>query len=167
MPTFVYADRCKGCGRCIYICPADNMQFVPGLKYRRSYNADPISCWECYNCVKYCPEHAVEVRSYADFVPLGGRVIPLRDTKNNVIYWRVEYRDGTIYEFAFPIRTTPWDSIRPPTEWPERTDLDSEYLSGEPDALGVPELPMPGKGPELLEKATKEIKFPVDPIKRK
>ncbi|MBP1449214.1 MAG: adenylyl-sulfate reductase subunit beta, partial [Thermoproteus sp.] len=126
---------CKGCGRCVDICPADNMRIDP--KLRKSYNADPVYCWECLNCVKYCPEHAVDVRGYVDFCPLGASLTVLRDTKKNVVYWRVVYRNGAVKEFAFPIRTTPWGSIKPPTEWPERTDIDSELLSGEPELLGV------------------------------
>jgi len=39
MPTFVYSSQCKGCGKCVDICPADNMHYNP--KVRRAYNADP------------------------------------------------------------------------------------------------------------------------------
>lgn len=143
MPTFVYTSLCKGCGKCIDICPADNMQYDP--KTRRAYNADPVSCAECLNCVKYCPEHAVDVRTYADFAPLGMRLGVIRDTKKNIIYWRIMYRDGTIYEFASPIRTTPWGSARGALDIPPREDLDSELLAMEdnPEYLGFPELPRP------------------------
>jgi adenylylsulfate reductase subunit B len=55
------------------------------------------------NCVKYCPEHAVDVRPYSDFAPLGARVGVVRDTKKNIIYWRIVFRDGTVYDFASPI----------------------------------------------------------------
>ncbi|MEM0465063.1 adenylyl-sulfate reductase subunit beta [Pyrobaculum sp.] len=143
MPTFVYSSLCKGCGKCVDICPADNMQYNP--KNRKGYNADPIMCAECMNCVKYCPEHAVDVRPYADFAPLGARIGVVRDTKKNIIYWRIMYRDGTVYEMASPIRTTPWGSAKGALEYPERTDLDSELLAMEdkPEYLGFPELPRP------------------------
>ena len=39
--------------------------------YRRSYNIEPNFCWECYSCVKACPQKAIDVRGYADFAPLG------------------------------------------------------------------------------------------------
>ncbi len=143
MPTFVYSSQCKGCGKCVDICPADNMHYNP--KVRRAYNADPVSCAECMNCVKYCPEHAVDVRTYSDFAPLGARVGVVRDTKKNIIYWRVVFRDGTVYDFASPIRTTPWGSARGAMDIPERADLDSELLALEdkPEYLGFKELPRP------------------------
>jgi adenylylsulfate reductase subunit B len=154
MPTFVYSALCKGCGKCVDICPADNMQFNPRI--RKAYNADPVSCSECLNCVKYCPEHAVDVRSYADFIPLGARVGVVRDTKKNVIYWRIMFRDGTIRDFAVPIRTTPWGSAKGALDFAERADLDSELLCCEdnPEFLGFKELPRPKElkyftGPEF------------------
>jgi 4Fe-4S binding domain. len=119
------------------------MQFNP--KVRRAYNADPVSCVECMNCVKYCPEHAVDVRPYSDFAPLGARVGVVRDTKKNIIYWRIVYRDGTVYDFASPISPTPWGSARGALDIPERADLDSELLALEdkPEYLGFKELPRP------------------------
>ena len=35
-------------------------------------------CSECYACVKLCPQDAIHVRGYADFVPLGAMVQPKR-----------------------------------------------------------------------------------------
>ena len=68
MPTFVYMTRCDGCGHCVDICPSDIMHIDP--TYRRAYNIEPNMCWECYSCVKACPQHAIDVRGYADFAPL-------------------------------------------------------------------------------------------------
>ena len=72
MPTFVYMTRCDGCGHCVDICPSDIMHI--DTTYRRAYNIEPNFCWECYSCVKACPQHAIDVRGYADFAPLGIRV---------------------------------------------------------------------------------------------
>ena len=72
MPTFTYMTRCDGCGECVDICPSDIMHIDP--VYRRSYNIEPNFCWECYSCVKACPQHAIDVRGYADFAPLGHSV---------------------------------------------------------------------------------------------
>ena len=69
MPTFVYMTRCDGCGECVDICPSDIMHI--DRTYRRAYNIEPNFCWECYSCVKACPQHAIDVRGYADFAPLG------------------------------------------------------------------------------------------------
>ena len=72
MPTFVYMTRCDGCGHCVDICPSDIMHIDP--TYRRAYNIEPDMCWECYSCVKACPQNAIDARGYADFAPLGHSV---------------------------------------------------------------------------------------------
>jgi adenylylsulfate reductase, subunit B len=104
-------------------------------------------CWECFPCVKACPQKAIEVRSYSDFAPLGGRVTCDRDTSANVITWHVKYRNGKEYNFVFPIRTSPWGSIRSPEQYPKPTedDLMGPMLAGEPAILGLREIPRPGR----------------------
>ena len=79
MPTFVYMTRCDGCGHCVDICPSDIMHI--DKTYRRAYNIEPNMCWECYSCVKACPQHAIDVRGYADFAPLGHSVRVDRDDR--------------------------------------------------------------------------------------
>ena len=112
MPSFVIAEKCDGCKAqdktaCQYICP--NNLMVLDRDLMKAYNQEPEQCWECYNCVKICPQQAMEVRAYADFVPLGGNVIPLRGTDS--IMWTVKFRNGKLKRFKFPIRTTPEGSV--------------------------------------------------------
>jgi adenylylsulfate reductase subunit B len=76
-----------------------------------AFNQEPDQCWECYCCVKSCPQQAIEVRPYADIVPLGGSVQPLRGMDS--IMWSINFRNGTSKRFTFPIRTTPEGSIDP------------------------------------------------------
>jgi adenylylsulfate reductase subunit B len=83
----------------------------------KAYNQEPEQCWECYNCVKICPQQAIEVRGYADFVPLGGNVIPMRGSDS--IMWTVKFRNGKLKRFKFPIRTTPEGSVDPFAGLPE------------------------------------------------
>ena len=66
MPTFVYMTRCDGCGNCVDICPSDIMHIDKTV--RRAVNIEPNMCWECYSCVKACPQNAIDVRGYADFL---------------------------------------------------------------------------------------------------
>ncbi len=141
MPTFVYMTRCDGCGQCVDICPSDIMHIDP--TYRRAYNIEPNFCWECYSCVKYCPEHAIDVRGYADFAPLGHKVRVLREPEKGTISWKIRYRDGRVKEFTFPIRTTPWGSIRSPADYPSPgpDDIRSPLLAHEPEALKIDALP--------------------------
>ena len=107
MPTFVYMTRCDGCGQCVDICPSDIMHIDKTL--RRAYNIEPNMCWECYSCVKACPHHAIEVRGYADFAPLGSSVRVHRDEEKGTIAWRIKFRNGKKdMELLAPITTKPW-----------------------------------------------------------
>jgi adenylylsulfate reductase subunit B len=120
MPTFVRTDKCDGCKgqdktACMYICPHDLMKLDRDGSETghamKSYNQEPEQCWECYSCVKICPQQAIEARHYADIVPLGGSVQPLRGSDS--IMWTIKFRNGTLKRFKFPIRTTPEGSIDP------------------------------------------------------
>ena len=97
MPTFVYMTQCDGCGHCVDICPSDIMHI--DSTHRRAYNIEPNMCWECYSCVKACPQNAIDVRGYADFAPLGHSVRVLREEAKGAISWRVEFRDGRVKSF--------------------------------------------------------------------
>jgi adenylylsulfate reductase subunit B len=135
MPSFVIAEKCDGCKAqdktaCQYICPNDLMALDRDLM--KAYNQEPEQCWECYNCVKICPTQAIEVRGYADFVPLHGSVIPLRGTDS--IMWTVKFRNGTLKRFKFPIRTTEEDSI---DCYGDKPDADMSKVK-EPGFFNVP-----------------------------
>jgi adenylylsulfate reductase subunit B len=93
--------------------------------------------------VKSCPQHAIDVRGYADFAPLGHKVRVHRDEEGGMVYWHIVYRDGREKDFAFPIRTTPWGSIRPAQAYaaPSGDALKSPLLAHEPTDLKVDSLP--------------------------
>jgi adenylylsulfate reductase subunit B len=82
------------------------------------------------------------VRGYADFIPMGASVTPLRGTED--IMWTVKFRNGSLKRFKFPIRTTPEGSAVPDGGFktsPEADDLKSPVLFTEPESLRVPALP--------------------------
>ncbi len=141
MPTFVYMTRCDGCGECVDICPSDIMHI--DKTYRRAYNIEPNMCWECYSCVKMCPQHAIDVRGYADFAPLGHSVRVRREPEKGTISWKIKFRDGREKDFVSPIRTTPWGSIEEPEDFPAPTEEEfkSQDLWHEPAALKIDALP--------------------------
>ncbi|MHB8397050.1 MAG: adenylyl-sulfate reductase subunit beta [Thermoplasmataceae archaeon] len=112
MPTYVIASKCKNNGKCVEICPSDIMHTDPAIDM--AWNVEPDMCWECLSCVKACPEHAIEVRPYADISPLRSEIAVSRDEEKNIIKWKITYRDSRVKEFEFPIRTTRWDTILPP-----------------------------------------------------
>ena len=70
MSIFVDPAKCDGCKggektACMYICPNDLMILDP--TEMKAYNQEPAACWECYSCVKICPQGAITARPYADF----------------------------------------------------------------------------------------------------
>ena len=99
----------------MYICPHDLMMLDKDgsetSHAMKSYNLEPEQCWECYYFVKICPQNAIEARNYADVVPMGGSVQPLRGTDS--IMWTIKFRNGNMKRFKFPIRTTAEGSIDP------------------------------------------------------
>jgi len=135
-------DGCKGQDKtaCMHICPNDLM--VLDKEIMKAYNRDPKMCWECMCCVKICPQQAMAVRGYADFVPMGAQATPLRGSED--IMWTVKFRNGTLKRFKFPTRTTPEGSAAPDGGYktdPAGDDLKSPILMGEPECLRVDALP--------------------------
>jgi adenylylsulfate reductase, subunit B len=141
MPSFVIPDKCDGCKAldktaCQFICPNDLM--VLNKETMKAYNREPEMCWECYNCVKICPNQAVEVRGYADFVPLGALVTPSRSSHS--IMWTIKFRSGQIKRFKFPIRR---EEVAEGGAVPDGGfgegdgDLNSIALHTEPASLGL------------------------------
>ena len=68
------------------------------------------------------------MRHYADIVPLGASVQPLRGTDS--IMWTIKFRNGNMKRFKFPIRTTPEGSIDPYGGKPK-----ADMAEIEPDAV--------------------------------
>jgi adenylylsulfate reductase subunit B len=141
MPSFVITEKCDGCKAldktaCQYICPNDLM--VLDKDKMKAHNREPEMCWECYSCVKICPQQAIDVRGYADFVPMGASVVPLRSTDS--IMWTVKFRNGTVKRFKFPTRTTPEGKAEPAGGFVADPELDSVALFTEPQSLGLPKV---------------------------
>ncbi|MCB2198550.1 adenylyl-sulfate reductase subunit beta [bacterium] len=136
MPSYVILDKCDGCKAldktaCQHICPNDLMALNKDLM--KAYNREPELCWECYNCVKICPVQAIEVRGYADFVPMGASVTPMRGSDS--IMWTVKFRNGNIKRFKFPIRTTEEGTAVPDGGYGEgKGDLKSQMLFTQPES---------------------------------
>jgi len=142
MPSFVISDKCDGCKAqdktaCQYICPNDLM--LLDKESNKAFNRAPEMCWECYNCVKICPTQAIEVRGYADFMPMGAIVQPLRSSDS--ILWSVKFRSGAVKRFKFPTRTIPEGTAVPDAGFDTASnDLKSNVLRTEPESLGLNEV---------------------------
>ena len=145
MPTYVNPNACNACEGehqgplCVYICPNDLM--VLDQSINKAFNQEPEMCSECYACVKLCPEEAIHVRGYADFVPLGASVQPHRTEDG--LTWEIRFRDGRLLEFTYQSRTRPAGTVDPYENFTEDRDADlrSQSLAGESQWLGVSQLP--------------------------
>ena len=138
MSTFVYMTRCDGCGHCVDICPSDIMHIDKTI--RKAVNIEPNFCWECYSCVKACPQQAIDVRGYADFAPMGHKVRVLREEKKGTISWKIKFRNGTVKDFVSPITTKPWGKYIPKlaeADNPNQGDMQSQILYNEPHGLNT------------------------------
>ena len=132
MPSYVNPEKCDGCKggektACMYVCPHDLM--ILDEKEMKAYNQEPYECWECYSCIKICPQGAITARPYADFAPMGGTSIPLRSAED--IMWTIQFRSGEVKRFKFPIRTTPEGAIDPFAGKPEAGDLEDSLFYNE------------------------------------
>jgi adenylylsulfate reductase subunit B len=99
-------------------------------------------CWECYSCVKACPQNAIDVRGYADFAPLGHSVRVQRDEQKGTIAWKIKFRNGTEKNFLSPITTKPWGTAIPKladVPAPSKEMRDSELLYSEPKFIRMDE----------------------------
>jgi len=139
MPSFVIPEKCDGCKAldktaCQYICPNDLM--VLNKATEKAFNQDPDMCWECQCCVKICAQQAIDVRGYADFMPLGASVVPMRSTDS--IMWTIKFRDGSLKRFKFPIRNknAAEGEAKPEGGFDTHTDISSPLLCTEPASAG-------------------------------
>ena len=145
MPTYVDPEACNACAGehlgplCVYICPNDLMVMKSGQN--KGFNQEPELCSECYACVKLCPQEAIHVRGYSDFVPLGAEVQPRRVGLG--LTWTVRFRDGRQLEFTYPSRTRPAGSVDPYKGFTEnpQAEMKTQGLAGESRWLGVDRLP--------------------------
>lgn len=49
----IHADACVGCGRCVALCPLDNLKLEQGKATAMG------RCTLCYRCVSHCPHQAI------------------------------------------------------------------------------------------------------------
>ena len=53
LPKSVNAEKCSQCGICEEVCPAAAVDINPYPQFNSS-------CFDCFNCIRLCPEDAIE-----------------------------------------------------------------------------------------------------------
>lgn len=64
-PLDIAADRCKGCGLCVDVCPKHVLALDPVVVNPLGYHpvrlTDAASCTSCALCARICPDVIIEV----------------------------------------------------------------------------------------------------------
>jgi len=75
---------------------------------------------------------------------MGHSVRVLREEEKGTISWKIRFRDGREKSFVSPIRTTPWGSIKAPSDYeaPSQEAFRNQELAHEPESLNIDNLPV-------------------------
>jgi adenylylsulfate reductase subunit B len=121
MPVYVNNDKCNGCGSskeppCVRMCPGDLMvkDFIEGKAYLRSKE----DCWNCYACVKPCPQEAIEMKLSYQIGFFNAKVQP-HIISSELIEWECVDTHGNEERFRIPTKYVP-------------VEIDEEPLAEEP-----------------------------------
>ena len=121
MPVYVDNDKCNGCGSskeppCVRMCPGDLMvkDFITNKAYLRAKE----DCWNCYACVKPCPQEAVEMRLSYQIGYFNAKVKP-HIISSELIEWECTDTQGNVERFRIPTKYVPVAiDEEPPAEEP-------------------------------------------------
>ena len=121
MPVYVDNDKCNGCGSskeppCVRMCPGDLMvkDFITNKAYLRAKE----DCWNCYACVKPCPQEAIEMRLSYQIGYFNARVQP-HIISSELIEWECTDTQGNVERFRIPTKYVPVAiDEEPPAEEP-------------------------------------------------
>lgn len=126
MPIYIDPDKCNGCGNskeppCVRMCPGDlNVKdFVTGKAYLRAKE----DCWNCYACVKPCPQEAIEMRLSYQLGFFNAKVQP-HVISSDTIEWECVDSRGNVEIFRMPTKYIPVALDEEPSEEDPRAGAD-------------------------------------------
>ncbi len=89
MSIRIRPEDCRGCGRCVEVCPGNLIKRGPDGKAEISR---PQDCWGCASCLKECAFGAIRYYLGADIGGRGGQMYTVR--KGPLVHWIVERPAG-------------------------------------------------------------------------
>lgn len=91
MSILINKDMCKGCNKCVNICPGS---LIKKDSIGKSYIKYPERCWGCSSCLKECEYSAIKFYLGADIGGAGTKIF-VKDNKD-LLEWFFEKEDGSI-----------------------------------------------------------------------
>lgn len=82
--------KCKGCTKCIAVCPGSLIELDENKK---AYIRYPKDCWGCASCIKECAFGAIAFYLGADIGGMGSKMSV--STQGDLLNWQIEKTDGT------------------------------------------------------------------------
>ncbi|MEE9505455.1 MAG: hypothetical protein V3V90_10005 [Thermodesulfobacteriota bacterium] len=103
---------CTGCGPskqppCMMICPGDLI--YKDFSIRKAVLRCEADCWDCYCCVKVCPEEAIEVVLSYEISNRGASLKP-HTIENDTIEWVLQDKEGKVTSYKQSTRYLPLEA---------------------------------------------------------
>ncbi len=98
MSITIDKKKCDGCGLskeppCMKSCPGDLI--YKDFAIKKAVLRNKADCWDCYCCVKVCPQEAIDLILSYEISNRGASLKP-KLIDNNIIEWVLKDRKGEI-----------------------------------------------------------------------